>query len=198
MAHKKISRTVAASVASLGLVVGFAGVSSAATNGNISNTGQDSSNIVRSVDRNHTYTHNDNSAMLMNNNPQWAHSGSVHSAKNTTGGDARSGNVTNTSTMRATVSYDNTAGSGGSGGSTSSNTTGTIHQTGQDSTNKVVSYTSNTTTTRNENQVMVVNNNWQAASSGSVSSYANTTAGDAVSGNASNSSTTEFNVSYKN
>lgn len=197
MAHSKISRTVAASVASLGLVVGLVGVSSAATNGNISNTGQDSSNIVRSVDRNHTTVHNQNSATLTNNNPQWASSGSVHSAKNTTAGDAHSGNVTNTSSMRATVSYDNTAG-GGSGGSTSSNTTGTIHQTGQDSTNKVVSKTTNNTEICNNNEVTVTNNNWQAASSGSVSSYANTTAGDATSGNVTNTSTADFNVSYKN
>lgn len=200
MAHQKLSRTVAASVASLGLVVGLAGAAGATSmDGSISNTGHNSSNVVRSVNRNHTFIHNRNTVELNNHNSQTASSGRVNSEENTTAGTARSGDATNTNHLRATVSLNNAAGTGGLGGSsTHSSTNGSIDQTGADSSNEIVSRTTNSTVVKNDNNVEIENTNSQSARTGDVNSEENTTAGNAVSGDATNTNTAQFNVSIKN
>lgn len=202
MTHSKITRLAAASVSSLGLVVGFAGLAGASasdTTAHMSYTGPDSSNVVRTVNRTNTTVRNNNNLTLTNNNPQHAYSGSAEVEGNTRGGDAWSGNATNNSTMNATVHVTNSSvgGSGGTGGG-SNNTQASMSYTGPDSYNKISTTNTTTTNVTNTNDVRITNNNTQTATSGSAEVEHNTVGGNAVSGDASNTSNTSFNVSISN
>lgn len=76
--------------------------------------------------------------------------------------------------------------------------TGTISNTGSDSTNTVTAVNKNTTHVQNTNNVNVVNNNSQSADSGDVDSHNNTTSGGGTSGTASNTSKSEFDITLIN
>lgn len=77
------------------------------TKGDISNTGQDSTNIVKSVNKNTTTTTNTNVVTAVNNNNQKAESGSVESEKNTTAGTSTSGDAQNDSSATFRVEFKN-------------------------------------------------------------------------------------------
>ncbi|MDB5169705.1 MAG: hypothetical protein JWN82_101 [Candidatus Saccharibacteria bacterium] len=76
--------------------------------------------------------------------------------------------------------------------------TATISNTGSDSNNVIKTTNRNTTVVSNHNNVDVTNNNHQSANSGDVESENNTTAGEASSGTASNTSRSEYEVTINN
>lgn len=77
------------------------------TKGDINQTGADSTNIVKSVNKNETTITNTNTVGLTNNNQQSAYSGSVDSERNTTAGDSQSGGAYNNSTAEFNVAVKN-------------------------------------------------------------------------------------------
>lgn len=70
--------------------------------------------------------------------------------------------------------------------------------TGYGSTNTITTTNENRLEISNDNDISITNNNPQTATSGKVVSNQNTTAGQATSGTASNSSKTSFNISVSN
>jgi len=75
--------------------------------GTINNTGPDSDNKVKSESKVEVDIDNDNNIHVYNNNDQVAKSGDAEVRHNTTGGDASSGSVTNTSSATFTVRVTN-------------------------------------------------------------------------------------------
>jgi hypothetical protein len=75
--------------------------------GTINNTGPDSDNEVKSESKVEIDVDNDNNIHVYNNNDQVAKSGDAEVRHNTTGGDATSGSVTNTSSATFTVRVTN-------------------------------------------------------------------------------------------
>lgn len=191
----KAVRVAAATVTTLGMVGGFAGVVGASPS--ISNTGPDSYNKVKSHSSWRQRVTNNNSVGVSNNNPQSATSGDVKVKHNTTGGDAASGAASNTSSFSASVMLtNNTPGTPEGAGSGSND--GSIDTTGPDSTNVIKNSTSVHSSVTNNNTVSLSNTNSQSATSGSVKVSDNTTGGDATSGDAMNSSTSSFSINIAN
>lgn len=77
-------------------------------------------------------------------------------------------------------------------------TTGTIDTTGYDSTNRIHSETSQRVDIDNDNDLTVRNDNSQRAWSGDAETRANTTGGDATSGDTSNMNSFDAEVSVDN
>lgn len=75
--------------------------------GSISNTGPDSENKIKFESKVELDVDNDNNINVYNNNNQVAESGDAAVRHNTTGGDATSGSVTNTSSSSFTVRVTN-------------------------------------------------------------------------------------------
>lgn len=75
--------------------------------GSISNTGPDSENEIKFENKVEIDVDNDNNIRVYNNNHQVAESGAAVVKHNTTGGDATSGSVTNTSSSTFTVRVTN-------------------------------------------------------------------------------------------
>jgi hypothetical protein len=194
----KIKKTAGAALLSLGLVVGLSGFASAAT-GSITNTGPDSYNAVKSKTINKTRVKNNNDLNVNSWTAQTASSGEASSEHNTTGGGATSGSAANTNSTSVSATIDNSsvAGAVGGGGS-GDNNSGTITQTGPDSTNVVRSLTVNKMSVENNNNVNVSNSTTQTALSGEAEVSGNTTGGSATSGNVSNTNTTSVTLNLKN
>lgn len=70
--------------------------------------------------------------------------------------------------------------------------------TGYGSTNTISTTNINKTKVENDNDILLTNNNPQSATSGQVISKQNTTAGNAISGTAANTSKTTFDISVNN
>ena len=196
----KVRKTATAVATSLGLVVGFAALAGAAPVSTINTTGPDSINKVRNSTWVDVDVTNHNNLSASNYNHQNAWTGDAHVYDNTHGGSASSGNAMNSNSFHASATVNNsgTAGSlgsisglvGGGGGSSS------VSDTGPDSYNSVKNTTTVHYDVNNTNNLRVTNTNTQTASSGDASVVHNTHGGDAVSGNASNttSSSVNFNV----
>ena len=75
--------------------------------GSINNTGPDSMNKIKFESQVELNVNNDNNINVYNNNNQVAESGDAVVRHNTTGGDATSGSVTNTSSSTFTVRVTN-------------------------------------------------------------------------------------------
>lgn len=201
MAQLRISRAIAASITSLGLVVGLAGLAAADNStGTISGNGANSSNTVRTKNIHRLHVDNDNDVHLTNNNPQYASSGDANSQYNTGGGaNATSGAANNFSTMHASVSLNNSSAMGGGGGGGSNTTNGTISGNGAFSTSTVNTKNVSSVNVDNDNDVRVTNNNCQTATTGdATSSYNVGGSSNATSGPATNTSNSDFSVSITN
>lgn len=195
----KIKKAVGASVLSLGLVVGLAGFAGAAS-GTIGTTGPDSHNEVTSESRTETDVENDNDIDLVNKNHQYASSGDTEVKDNTTGGDATSGDGANDNSLDAEIEIDNsqTAGALAGVGSGGEDNSGSIHNTGPDSYNKVKFENKVEVDVNNDNNIHVYNNNSQVAKSGDAEVRHNTTGGDATSGSVTNTNSSTFTVRVTN
>lgn len=192
----KVTRTITASVMALGLVVGLSGFAGAAT-GTISTTGPDSYNKVKSEVYRKVRVKNDNDLKVGNNNNQQAYSGDAKVKHNTTGGSARTGTAANTNTLNVSATVRNSLPSAAYSAPSSSNS-GTIRETGPDSTNIVSAKSVSKVSVKNDNDLKVYNNNNQTAVSGDAKVVDNTTGGSAVSGDARNTNNTTINFSVTN
>lgn len=193
---KKLSRVIGVAVLALSL---GSGAVSAAT-GSISTTGPDSTNQVTVNDEQRSRVNNDNHVRLDNDTYQRASSGRAEVEHNTTGGGASSGDVVNDNLTRATLRLDNTAAataavevSGGLG-----SVSGSISNTGPDSTNQVTFNSSSSVHVDNDNHISLDNDTHQSAYSGSAEVSGNTTGGSASSGDATNINTSEFTLTIEN
>lgn len=192
---KQLYRAAAATVLGLSLTTGIA----AAQTGTITTTGAESYNKVSSHVRNRAEVENNNNVSLYSSNHQSAYTGDATSKQNTTGGGASTGNATNTRSVSAALTVNNSAGlSGMDWGASNPSQTGTISNTGFDSTNVVSSKVSNSLEVENNNNICVTTTNEQTASSGDATVKQNTTGGSATSGNASNTSSDTFVLSVTN
>ncbi len=195
---KKLLRISAAAVTAVSLTAGMAGASvSAASSARINDTGRNSDNNVM-VQENHRRTvRNNNRVHVENFNDQLATTGHARSTDNRDGGGgASTGHARNTKNTDTDVRVHNTASSnaamqnGGNGGFT-----GTISDTGRNSDNNIDFRSNHTTRVNNNNDVTVVNDNVQSAHSGNATSSDNRDGGgEAMSGDAHNTSTTSTSV----
>lgn len=193
----KLKKVVGTSLLSLGLVVGLAGFAGASS-GTIDTTGPDSYNKVEHESTTKVEVDNDNDVDVDNDNRQTARSGDAEVEDNTTGGDARSGNTSNSNSLSGTVEIDNSVGVDGLGGGGAGNNSGSIENTGPDSYNKVEFDHYSSVEVDNDNDIDIDNNNHQYASSGDAEVDGNTTGGDAVSGSATNTNSTSLTVRITN
>jgi hypothetical protein len=210
MVKNKFLRASALVAASAGLMLNVAGVAGASSSsGVISTTGFDSLNKV--INKNSLRAQsslkiaNQNNVAVGNMTDQSALTGDARASKNTTGGSVLSGDAANHSATSTSLSIHNSTPSlampslpslgGGSG-------TGSIGTTGADSSNLVINKQdasfSSKVTVANRNNVAVFNNTDQTAVSGDASASKNTTVGNVLSGDASNTSTTTTTVNISN
>lgn len=183
---RKLLRTTATAATALSIAAGgIAGASSVTTEGPNSPIDAESSN--------HQTWRNDNHVGVSNSNSQSAYTGDAKVRHNTTGGDATSGDASNSNSASTSVDIDNSASMGAGMGALSGNDT--LSTAGPDS--EITVKWSNNTSVTNNNSVSVSNSSTQNASSGDARVSGNTTGGDATSGDASNtnSSSTEISVS---
>lgn len=198
----KTKKTIGAAVLSLSLLVGLSGFAGA-IDGSIENTGPRSYNTVKSEVERKIRVWNDNELKLSNDNYQRAHTGDARTSGNTTGGDARTGNASNSNSLNVTATVDNSASAddwadvaGGAGGGGESS--GSIEQTGPKSVNKITIEDKTNVSINNDNDIKVYNDNVQRATSGDARVSGNTTGGDATTGNATNTNTTTVNLTVRN
>lgn len=196
----KVQKTLGAAVLSLSLVVGLSGFAGA-VDGSIEDTGPRSYNTVKSEIERKIKVWNDNDLRLDNDNYQRADSGDARTTGNTTGGDAESGNASNSNSLSVTATVDNGSSAGdwadvlGGGGGESS---GSIEQTGPRSVNKITFEDKTEVYVNNNNDIDIDNDNNQRATSGDARVSGNTTGGDATTGNATNTNTTTVNLTVRN
>lgn len=167
------------------------------SSGSIDTTGPDSYNKIELEDRTYKRVHNNNNVGVDNNNHQFAHSDDATVWRNTTGGSARSGNASNSNTLRLDASISNT-GAAATATTSGGNKSGSIRNTGPDSYNKVEVENRTYVSVKNDNNVSVTNNNSQYAKSGDARVISNTTGGSATSGNATNTSTSQTTLRISN
>ena len=200
MGVKKIKQVIGVAVSSLGLVAGLSGGLASAQSGTIGTTGPDSTNKIIFTTSQDITAVNNNDLSASNSSDQSARSGRAEVEGNTTGGDARSGSVSTGSGFSANVVVDNS----GSGladmteGAGSGPVTGTISNTGPDSTNKIIVKSDSDVSITNNNVLTVSNTDTQSATSGSAEVNGNTTGGNATTGNASNSSSSTLTFRVTN
>lgn len=197
---KKLLRAAATTASALAISAGgLSGVVAAQSgSGTIRDTGPKSTNKVINDTHSGTSVDNDNDVGALNVNVQWGHSGHTRVSGNTTGRDATSGSVRNSSTSSTNVSITNSSPSSGGNSGGSSGGNGTISNTGPKSDNIVVNKSSSYTHVDNDNDVHVGNLNFQGGHSGSARVSGNTTGGDATSGDVSNTSSTTTTINIKN
>jgi len=188
---KQLIRAAATTVLGLSLTAGFAAA-------DVSNTGPDSNNQEKSTVKNTLTVQNNNNLKVKNNNHQWASTGDAKVSHNTTGGDATSGDASNSNSFSASATINNSGGLGGSWSPSSGPSLGDINTTGPDSNNTISSHVTNTATITNNNNIKVSNSSQQSASSGDARVSDNTTGGSATSGNASNTNDTTVTLSVTN
>lgn len=171
-----------------GGVAGIVGASS------VSNSGPDGHVTIHAS--NHQKTENNNNTTAGNSNSQVADTGNVKVHENTTGGDAASGGAMNENSLDATVTNDNTGSCGCLGGSGGLGDGMNVDNSGPDG--KIKIDLTNKVKVTNNNNTNISNSNSQVATTGDVKVSDNTTAGNATSGDASNSNSTTITVSNSN
>lgn len=191
---KQLYRAAAATVLGLSLTTGVV----AADTGDISHSGTGSANHITNTMTNTNDVRNRNNLDATNLSAQFGASGDATSNRNTAGGDATTGDVSNSNSLDATVAVDNSsagamtmpgAGMGGAG---------SIDNSGTDSSNTITDKTTNTNTVQNTNNLAVTNVNMQMGTSGSATSSRNTNGGSATTGSVTNTSTSSFTFDVKN
>lgn len=194
---KKFLQILAAAVLAIGLTTGIA----AAQTGSLDTTGPGSDNVIRFDNDNDLDVDNDNDVDADVDVDQDADSGDAKVKKNTTGGDAASGDADNEADIEADVVLDNTMGvevAGEAGCGCLDDAEASIENTGPHSDNRVIFNNSNDVDIDNDNDVDFDVDVDQDATTGDASVYGNTTGGDATTGSASNSSTTVFSLQIHN
>ena len=195
----KIRKTIGSVVASLGLAVGMSGLAGATSGGMIDGTGYRSHNTIRSTVKQTTTVKNKNNVGVGNLNLQYASSGNATVQNATNGGDATTGDASNSSTTSVTGTVSNSGGgSAALPAAAPESTDATIQNTGAHSYNSVSSYQSSKTTVKNTNNVGVINVTAQGAVTGDATVQNVTNGGSATTGSASNTSSTTVDLSVSN
>lgn len=194
----KIKRTISAGLISLGLVAGMTGLVGA-TSGTIETTGPDSTNEIEDHISQEVEVKNDNDLRINNMNLQRAETGEVEAEHNTTADDAETGSAENATSLEVDVEIDN----GGSGIGVAivdpeTSNEGGIETTGPESHNEVEFSSKTEIEIKNENDLHINTFNAQTAISGDAEVEQNTTAGDAVTGDASNDSSVSMSFTIAN
>jgi hypothetical protein len=197
MIKTSVLRYAAIGMASVSLA-GFA----AASTVSFDTTGPDSTNKVKLDSSAAVNVSNDNAVGVANLNVQGASSGEVEAKKNTSVDDLASGDASNENDTDTDVDIDNSGSSNAAldalAGFGAGDHDVSFDTTGPDSYNKVEINDSAAVNISNSNEVQVINENVQGASTGDVSAYKNTTVGGLTSGSASNSNTTSTSISISN
>jgi hypothetical protein len=196
----KLIRGVATVATSLSLIGGFASIAGASSGGNTT-SGPDSHSSVKISMYFKTSVKNNNTLSAMNSNNQSATTGKVKVDKNTTAGDATSGDATLTNTTSVSATVDNSASSTAlavdpstlSGGDNGGNTT-----SGPGAKSDVSSTVKVSTNLQNNNMLTVSNENSQSAATGNVEVSGNTSGGSATSGSATESNVTAVTFDVTN
>lgn len=198
----KAKKTLGAMVTSVGFVVGFAALSSAAPGSSIGTTGPDSDNEIKNTSSQYLKVKNDNVLNVENENHQDAYSGEAEVWHNTEGGDATSGDAMNENSFSGSATIDNSSatadladvvGAGGSGHFDAS-----IDKTGPHSDNKIENKVTSEVEISNDNYINVENTNHQTATSGDATVHGNTEGGSATTGDATNSNSTSLTFRVSN
>lgn len=195
----KIKKTLTTGVLSLGLVVGLAGFAGASS-GSIGTTGADSENEIKHESSLELDFENDTDLHLMSRNEQKASSGEAEVEFNTTGGDARTGSASNANALSGTVEIVNSqsAEAYADMDTADASNTGTINNTGFNSENEVTFENKVEVDIDNDTDISIHTSNEQSAYSGDAEVHHNTTGGDAVTGNVTNTNTSSFTVRVTN
>lgn len=195
----RLMKAAGAGVLSLGLVFGLAGLAGATT-GTIGTTGPDSDNEIREEVDVELEFENDNDIDVELKTKQRASSGDAEVDGNTTGGDAETGDAENASMVDGEIVIDNSSAASAyaDAAAPSGGNEATIDTTGPDSENEIKFESKVEVEVENDNDVNIENKVYQSARSGEAEVEHNTTGGSAVTGSASNSSSTSFSVRVTN
>jgi hypothetical protein len=193
-----VLRYAAIGMATLSLA-GFA----AASTVSLGTTGPNSSNHVTLSNNNSAQQNNDNNVGAANLNEQAAGSGDVTAQDNTTvggglGSTNGSGDVANANGTKTDVMVTNSGLGGDLAMPAASDDSVSFDTTGPNSDNNVKINNDNSVSVNNDNNVDVFNASEQEAVSGNVKAQDNTTVGGLTSGSASNTNTTETDVTIGN
>jgi hypothetical protein len=192
-------KVASAVIAGIGLAAGGVGIVGAQVTGGIDTTGEESTNNATVTETDNRQAMRNANVTATNNNPQTAVSGAATVDEGDDDADAMSGNAGNDSTLNGDVTVDQAGGSGGEGNLEGGNgdATGTVANTGENSTNNLAVHdTDNSMHHRNAN-VNVTNNNTQVAQTGAATVNGGDDAGSATSGAANNVSDTTFTVNVQ-
>ena len=194
---KKLLRILAAAGLGLSLTTGFV----AAETGTIDTTGPESVNDILFENKTEVELENKTEVEAQAEADQEASSGDTKVAYNTSGGSAHSGDADNENEVEADVEIDNS----GSSALALENACGcddeneaSIEYTGPYSENYVYFENKHEVEVENKTDVDFESDVEQRAYTGDASVYKNTTGGDAVSGNASNTNSTVFTLNVTN
>lgn len=192
---KKLLRAFAAAVLGVSLSAGLVAASST-----IDNTGQGSDNGILHQNDYDVDLDNTTDVGVDVDNDQDADSGDATADRNTDGGDAFSGNAANDSELVVEGEIDNTGAnaaalSGNNGGGSDD---ASIDTTGQNSDNRIVFDNDYNVDVDNDTDLRVDVDNDQNADSGDAVVSRNTSGGQAVSGHATNTSSTTVDFTVSN
>ena len=190
---KKLLKLASTAAVSASLITGVA----AAQSVNFDTTGPNSNNQATNNTTNTSDVDQSNGALALNLNAQEASSGEASAEHNTTVSNVGSGSASNSNSTSTSVSQSNSGGAhwtmpAGDGQSVS------MIKTGPNSNNQATNNQTNKLEVEQTNTAAVLNINLQGASSGDASAEHNTTVGNVMSGNASNSNTTSTAISQSN
>jgi|GEM_PF-5416982 hypothetical protein len=200
MRVQKVKKVVGATIMSFALVAGMTGgaVGAQTGTGTIVDTGPDSTNVIVAKKSMRVRVMNHNDLTASNVNDQLTATGEAEVEDNTTGGDAKTGKATNTNTLIAKATVTNTSPSKLTVSTDDGDLTGIIKRTGPDSTNKIVAKERVSVSVMNHNDMEVTTTNIQTATTGDAEVEDNTSAGDATTGDASNTSTSTIIFTVSN
>jgi hypothetical protein len=194
----KIKKTIGAGLISLGLVAGMTGLVGA-TSGTIETTGPDSINEIEEHVSREVEVENDNDLRVNNMNIQRAETGEAEVEDNTTAEDVGTGGAANTAGLMVDVEIANEgSGIGEMVLDPEVANEGGIETTGPESHNEVEFSSRTEIEIENENDLHINTFNTQTAVSGDAEVEDNTTAGNAITGDASNDSSVSMSFTITN
>lgn len=194
----KIIKTISAGLISLGLVAGMTGLVGA-TSGTIETTGPDSVNEVEEHVSREVEVRNDNDLSVNNMNLQRSETGEAEVKDNTTAEDVGTGSAANATDLTVDVEIANEgSGIGEMVLDPEVSNDGGIETTGPESHNEVEFNSKTEIEIKNDNDLHINTFNAQTAISGDAEVKDNTTAGDAITGDASNDSSVSMSFMITN
>lgn len=194
----KIKKTISAGLISLGLVAGMTGLVGA-TSGTIETTGPDSINKIEEHISREVEVENDNDLRVNNMNLQRAETGEAEVEDNTTAEGVGTGSAANAADLTVEVEIANaSSGIDEMIPDTEVSNDGGIETTGPESRNEVEFSSRTEIEIENENDLHINTFNAQTAISGDAEVEDNTTAGDAITGDASNDSSVSMSFTVTN